>query len=874
MAQDPMSKRPLMPGQFAWAISRKSGQTFVIFGPDPMDATDDEMFLLPSKNDPTKVEFIDSATMAIQNFVRLDTGEYAVIHNPTEQTTVEHPNGPYSKGRSSGIQALKQGSKRVVISGYFPVWPGQRIEVRQVHTLSSNQFLMAVVEGDVDEKAPYYGLTVACASIKQAIVNKKEEHKPETLEPKAENVEVKPADPVPEKIILKIGQRIIIPGNLTPTYIPPSGIEIIPEAGSMIRQAVVLGPTEFCVLLDEDGQPLVKKGPGRVFPGPYHVFRDKDSRARVYDAYHLRPDRGILLRVVVDSITKEELAKQLPAGSQLEKELYTKGDEIFIHGFDSYLIPSQSIEVIDPKTRMPHIGNNHSSIYVQAIGVDQKSGVYVANVETGNIDLVKGETKLLLDPRKHCHVKRKIPGKMWNLIIAKGEAHKRVPDDLSYMVETPWALSVIIPNNEAVLVTSKDGRRAEVGPKTILLGYEEWLEVLTLSRGKPKEDNMALETCFLRVSGNRISDRITLETEDFVSIQIDVKYGVEFEQKTEGDQVKWFNYQDYVKFFCQTIRSRLRAAAKKINLTEIYPKMTDFVRNTVLGEKPENGHRPGMVFEENSMRVVEVDVLVIRIPDMSIAQSFDETTRQIVLSELERAAQEVQLTVAKRLDEINEEKVALTLGELGRSQKISAMRTQISHDQQVTALENQKIQQQKRHDVERENTELALKIRQVEIDCERENAKKRTELDEQLKDNQAESSRKRKEADNTLEIQILKTREDLAGEIEGAAISRSLEFKEKLNTLELTLIAAGATADVERLKAVQPELIAAIEGLGDKQAIAELMHNMPAATGELGYILGSGGIAGILKMLEGTPFAESLKTLKAKTTPKLKKATE
>lgn len=46
-----ISKRPLTSGQFAWAISKKSGSFSVIFGPDPMDATDDELFVVPSKQD-------------------------------------------------------------------------------------------------------------------------------------------------------------------------------------------------------------------------------------------------------------------------------------------------------------------------------------------------------------------------------------------------------------------------------------------------------------------------------------------------------------------------------------------------------------------------------------------------------------------------------------------------------------------------------------------------------------------------------------------------------------------------------------------------------------------------------------------------------
>ena len=171
MAQDPMAKIPLFAGQFAWAISKKSGSYFVIFGPDPMDATDDELFVISSEDVPTKVVPVEHPREAIQDFVTIKPGEYAVIHNPAENFTTDHPNGPYAKGRND-VKALEHGTKRVVTKGYFPTWPGQEVEVRKIHTLSSNQYLMAVVESeDIDTNAPYYDLTLKCASIKKAVIN-------------------------------------------------------------------------------------------------------------------------------------------------------------------------------------------------------------------------------------------------------------------------------------------------------------------------------------------------------------------------------------------------------------------------------------------------------------------------------------------------------------------------------------------------------------------------------------------------------------------------------------------------------------------------------------------------------------------------------
>ncbi|MFZ2975954.1 MAG: hypothetical protein WA055_05005 [Candidatus Moraniibacteriota bacterium] len=956
-------KRPLGIGQFVWSMSKKDGKYKILIGPDPLEATDDDIFFISDSVDPKKIVPVGNPGEAIQDFITLKTNEYAVLHSPSETTSVEYPNANYSSGKND-MKPLLRGQKRTITSGHFPLWPGQSVEIRKVHGLSSNQYLMVVVESNtVDVNAPYYDITIKCAGIKKAVVDEtvasedSEKIKigvvkeAESLQSGTKEGETDSAgspggkgnnetrsggkESVPMDIVLKVGQKIIIPGSLTPTYIPPTGIEVVSEgeneetaeddpltfpqdfiekmidtgalkienlkgfmekagldvdyadevtryytsfrrdnegkkalnraisgvvtntgsrdiysklakilAGKAknsgksdlaVRKAVVLGPTEFCVLFDEDGKPRTHKGPGRVFPGPYDIFRIEGSRNRIYDAYHLREDRGLLLRVVADKISRTDLIKQLPEGSakSLEgKETYEKGDEIFIGGFDAYLVPSNSIEVINPETRQPHIGNDHSEVYVQSIGVDQKSGVYVASVATGNVKLEKGEKKLLLDPRKEKHIKRRIPREMWNLIIAKGEAHKATDQR---MVETPWALSVIIPNNEAALVTGKDSRRVVVGPRTELLGYEEWLEVLTLSKGRPKLEESILETCFLRVTGNRITDQIELETSDFVRIKIDVCYGVEFEGKTQEEMAKWFNHINYVMLLCNNLRSRLKLAARKISLKNLYPDIPDFVRNTILGEKPtraEEGketHRPGLKFDENNMLVNEVEVLSVTIPDSEIATAIVEQNRTIIKGEMEVATSKANLESAKAKDAIDEE--------------ISMIQIEKADRDKETGLKVAKSQ----HEVEKKKKELAHQINKL------------------IQENQAAIDKAMETATN-VKAELVRTREsdDAKAMIarDGEKHKKIIEFRTALKEIQIALIDAESNADVARLGAVQNGLIEALEGLGNKELATALAKNLPQATGSLGLLLGQGGLDAVLKMVKGTKLEGAINALK------------
>jgi hypothetical protein len=849
-------KRPLMAGQFVWAASKTDGKFKPIIGPDPLQSTDDDIFVLPDRTNPTKVLPVDTAMAAIQDFITLTPGQYAVVLNPTSTMAEDYPNGQYSSGRNE-MKKLLSSKKRVITSGSFPTWPGQKVEVRNVHNLSTSQFLLAVVEStEVDDKAPYYELTVRCAQTRGAVVENrgpeaKDKPKEEIKEPSSA---AEPATVQPEPYKFRVGQRIVIRGNLTPTYIPPSGIEIVTDdsnaegltRGSVVKNAVVLGPTEFCVLLDEDGKPQTQPGPGRVFPGPYDRFRTDGSRDRVYAAYHLRTDRGILLRVVADEISKIVLAGQLPSGSQLDKVKYNKGDEIFIGGFDAYLVPSNAIEVIDPNTREPHIGNNHDKVYVKAIGVDQKSGVYVANVETGNVATVGGETKLLLDPRKQKHMIRKVPGRMWNLMIAQGEPHKTVSD--SSTIETPWALTITVPNNEAALITSKSGRKVVVGPGTQLLEYEEWLEALTLSRGRPKSDRDRLETCFLRVTGNTVTDRIVdLETRDNVLLDVDVSYGVEFVGDTPEDKIKWFNYKDYVMLLCANLRSRLRAETRKYNLDEIYKAFADFMRDVILGQKPaqkpegEKQHRPGLLFAENNMHVIEVDVLSVQILNEKVATALENAATTVVVRNIEDTTQTVEFNSDKLRDSLKTGAALLAKADRDRAQ------------------------QEKLDELMNSN---ALEVRRQELtqDLEKKRLTSKTFIEvasTEHRNNMNEANRSDKLAE-----------EEQAQELQTKEQEQEIVFRTKLADIEKMIIAATAAADVSRLEAIQDKLVEALEGLGNKELMTVLAQNLPKAGGSVGLLAGLGGITALKAMVKGNTKFESVLNALTETPEDLKERNE
>ncbi|MEI6499242.1 MAG: hypothetical protein WCO23_04725, partial [bacterium] len=283
--------------------------------------------------------------------------------------------------------------------------------------------------------------------------------------------------------------------------------------------------------------------------------------------------------------------------------------------------------------------------------------------------------------------------------------------------------------------------------------------------------------------------------------------------------------KDYVKLLCDNERSRLRAAARQKTLDELYPILPEFIRDTILGEKVEGGHRPNHTFAENNMVVNEVEVLDTVINDPAIADSLTTANRAIVNLSILSVSAEAELTALKRKAEINEAKNALRIAEIAQTENVR--RTEA---ESLQRLETEKVKR------DQDARDQALKFQNA-INKAMEDA------DTLL----AEIRRQREMAATTAKVGMDQERHAIV-----------IELRKQLAEIEIGVLKAHSEADVERLKAIQPGLIEAIEGLGDKQVLTQFAASLPTATGELGYLLGAGGNAGLLKMLEGSPLANTL----------------
>jgi major vault protein len=557
----------------------------------------------------------------------------------------------------------------------------------------------------------------------------------------------------------------------------------------LIRHAVVLGEKEYCVIIDADGKREIKVGPARVFPGPYDTFMTVGSRNRVYDAYELLPQRALWLRVIAP-ITRDELARKLPRGFKTEKDQYHPGDELLLHGVSTFFVPFNEIEVLLPETGQAVVGNDHERVFIEAIGIDQKSGIYVRDLATGEVRLVRGKQSYLVDPRKEVQITRSLPATDWNLWVAANEPHKRT----NTPVTTPWALSIQVPNNTAVLITAASSRRVVEGPCVELLGYEESLYAMSLSTGTPKQDSQLLRTCFLRTVGNRVSDVVVVETADFVKISVHVSYSVTFMAEHKD---RWFNHENYIQVMVDHLRSLIRGRVRAMSLSSVWPQIHSMVRDTILGEKKEGQQRPGRVFAENGTIVTEVEVLSAAIEAREVADLMQRVQTQSVTLQIgDRQAQE-QLASAKLHAEIDAQSQELAERAQQRAAKLKELVRKLEHERAMAEMREAEMVYTMRQQLENARTEEELRARLA-----REAEAKTAELKLLSEDAQARAVAQRLLA--AVQIEELVARRDQ----------------------ELRLIQGQSAATVAERQAVQQGLIEAMTALGDKLMLAETASNM------------------------------------------------
>ena len=641
--------------EYAYVLDRTKGNVACWVGPTKTSlSTSDE---LVNFNEKTKRFEPCSYNQAIHLFTTAPENWYVILKNPADGD--KHPN----IGAANSLPDKMHIGSKVNIRGpvTFALYPGQMAKVIRGHALRSNQYLLArVYEADSANK-----------------------NEGEALDAEGNKITLKEKDYIN-------GQMLVIKGTEVSFYIPPTGIEVVPVGGmgnEYTREAVTLERLEYCILKDEDGNKRYVHGPDVVFPKPTESFVTSPSGGYVFRAIELSKISGIYVKVIA-------------AYKDGDKE-HPVGEELFITGNDQMIYyPRPEHAIINYDGKMMH----------HAIAIPEGEGRYIMDRLTGEIKTVKGPKMYLPDPRTEVVVKRKLTAKQCDLwypgneevkrhndaitekSIEKGAARsKSIMADLDGMtafastlnssstlsaleakanisrgtsytkprtitLDTKYdgVVAIDVWTGYAVNVISKDGSREVVcGPKTILLDYDQTLEVLEMSTGRPKTTDNLIRTVYLRHENNKVSDLINIETKDFVRAQVKVSYCVNFDPKMKD---KWFTVENYVKYLTDHQRSLIKRMAKQYTIEEFYQNYVDLVRNIAINapdpkaEQGESSRPRGRYFTENGMYVHDCEVLSIQV-ERDIANMLERHQHEMVAKSLELSDAEKRVTIAKALAE-------------------------------------------------------------------------------------------------------------------------------------------------------------------------------------------------------------------------------
>ena len=779
----------LSQNEFAYILDETKGHVVVYVGPHKTSLANTDQ---PVYFDETARRFRScSLETSITSFPFAEEGWYVELENPGPADDSAHPKpGPNS------VPKLTYGRK-VSIAGpaTFPLWPGQVARVIQGHHLRSNQYLLVRV----------YNEDAARENWSQAVIKTKDES-------------------LLSEQDLTIGKEFIIRGTEVAFVIPPTGVEVVQDAQDRyIREAVTLERLEYCILLDEDGNKRYVQGPQVVFPRPSEVFVEEQGR-RKFRAVELHELSGIYLKVIAPYSDEKGVAHEV-------------GEELFITG--------QEQKIYFPRPEHAVIRYGPHQIH-HAIAIPSGEARYVLDRESGRIALVQGPRMYLPDPRREVVVRRvlepeqvalwfpgsseamahnvalrerpekgrkapAVPNPEPSSEVIKGEGFERgrsysPPRTLVLDDRYEGVVNIDVWTGYAVQVVDRDGRReVVVGPTSRLLEYTETLERLTLSRGLPKNDQSPLETVYLRVLNNQVTDRLSAETSDLVKVELSLSYRVSF----TGDPSHWFSVENYVKFLTEHLRSHLRSEIKKATVEDLFSDAVTRVQDAVLGPADAEGQRPGKTFEQNGMRVYDVDVLEFSVGEDKVAKLLLEAQQSAVEQTVALSQHRRELAVTREREELTRSidtvkaetlalKASLALADLERGANLELAR-------------------------------LEAKASATRRDCD-------LELE-------------RQETLNALTASALQ-RARLAGEQE-------LELAHQRQQQEIEKLRAEVAGVVEKAQAVSPDLVAALQAFGDRHLAEKMASSMAPLA-----ILGGESVADVLaRLLKNTPLEQVVRAL-------------
>ena len=875
-------------GTFLYLLAGDSGKVQVFVGPifhQGLKAID-----TPVKWDPLKRAFVECASLrdATQTFAFIPDGSYAILTNPTAKGVEASPR----IGSISAPADLHVGLKSVMKGpSSFPLWPQQEAVVIAGHHLQPNNYLLLTVTNEEEARKNWRQAVLVSQATPvptdQTSTQGQREESSSAAPPIAGVPQVDPSQKPPQTISngsstpsgvrpddLVMGKNFILKGTEASFFIPPTGVEVVPDSpGQYVRTAETLASMEFCILRDVNGVERYVRGPATVFPLPTEEFVVRDN-SRKFRAIELNSNMGIHVKVI-EAYTDDN------------GQSHNVGDEVFITGRTQAIFwPRREIVVVK-------YGSGDSEYMHFAVAVPAGEGRYVLDKDTGEVDLVEGPEMLLLEPMKKVFVQRALPPSLVKLLYPGNEEAVEINRRLSEIaasklrsepllqsealgtltrgmsafagearslssvppLESPGstvtrrqaftpprsvrldadkysgAIGLTVFNQYAVLVTDSSGhQRVEVGPTRVLLEYDETVMPVTLSTGTPKSDDKPIQTAYLRIRNTRISDSVRATTSDLCEIDIRLSYRVDFTGEDDESRLKWFAVENPIQFLVEHLRSILRSIVRDRGIQEFYATATNLIRDGILGTAVQGQKRPGKLFAENGMLVTDVEVLAVTIVDRGIGDLLTKAQQGSVERAVKQLGDKQALDAAIEAEE--------------RQRLLAKAKTETAT---VTA-DLEIVKAVKTGEVEGTKLEVATATQLSELESLR-----KTTAERQANEAAAEKQRLESKQD----AQVIQNRiDELRREAEKATMDLRFAEAERTVAQVIKRMEADDKSLADRMKAMTPDLISAMMQVADEALMTTLTESLAPLA-----IVGGTSVAEVAaKFFKGTPL-ESVMTV-------------
>jgi major vault protein len=581
----------------------------------------------------------------------------------------------------------------------------------------------------------------------------------------------------------KAGDEWLVTLEDAEIHIPDVYEEVVGEV-----KITTLGDREWCIVVnpvDESGKPQLGMREVRQGRTSFFLHPGESLEGGIQQIYVLGEQEALLLRAkeAFTEVSGEQVIERQP------------GDLWMIAGPRDY-IPRVEVEVVERR---------------KAIPLDKNEGIYVRDIQTGELKLVSGPQAYMLSPYEELWEKE-LPPVVEELLTQKHDPVSERSQHHSMGGDEPGQKSGVhsksqrdktravvfhVPQNAAVQIHDYKDRTARTvfGPDLVMLGPDEAFTVLSLSGGKPKRPNV-IKSLALLLGPDFMTDVFTVETSDHARLQLQLSYNWYFDVDRHDEQaaIKMFQVPDFVGDACKAIASRVRGAVAGEKFDEFHRNSARIIRQAVFGIDEEGHIRDEFRFRTNNLVLTNIDIQSVEPIDERTLESLQKSVQiaiQITTDAQEAAARRDAQRIEQEAKARLERQVIIDNGAAEAERKklleLQAENSAIEATGQATAEARAKAQ------AARIQGEIAVNLAQQEAEAAQ--IRHETELAQLTARQEAELAHQ--QALNNLEIEKAERMTQIT----------SAEFRQKIEALGSETIKAIAQAGPE----MQARLL---EGLG------------------------------------------------------------